>query len=309
MLEAFGSVTTIFIMIAIGYVLTGKGILNDYTSKLFSRIVISISMPLMIINSLPQRFTLGELIESSTGVLIVFFSTILTYIISYIVAKIIKLNKEETGLFCMLFTFSNSLFIGLPINTSLFGEGSIPYVLIYYLASTTLFWTIGVYNIKKYSDNNEDISTIEKIKKLFNPPLIGFIIGIFIIVFKIKIPFFISDAFEYIGNLSTPLSMLFIGTVIYNINFKEIKIDMKTIIILVGKFIVAPLILIISLSFFELPDILINVFIIESTGPIISSAGLVAQRYDVNPEYSAFMVGFTTVLYMVVAPIYVFLIG
>ncbi len=221
MLETFGSVSTIFIMIAVGYLLASKAILNDDTSKLFSKMVISVSIPLMIINSFPDRFTFEELVQSSTGVVVAFGSVIITYILSYIIAKMIKVNQKEIGLFCILFTFCNSLFIGLPINTSLFGEESTPYVLLYYLANTSLFWTLGIYNVQRYSGNSENIGLIEKIKKFFTPPFIGFIIGIFLVIFSIDLPFFIKDAFQYMGNLSTPLSMLFVGTVIYNIDLKK----------------------------------------------------------------------------------------
>lgn len=309
MLQAFGSVATIFIMIAIGYILAAKGMLNDKTNKLFSKLFINISLPLLIIVSLPARFTLEELIGSSTGILVAFISILVAYAIAYIIARIIKVEEKERGLFCVLISFCNSLFIGLPINISLYGEESTGFVLLYYIANTTLFWTIGVYNIRRYSASNENMSIIDSIKKVFSPPLIGFLIGVFLIVFKINLPIFITDAFQYIGNLGTPMSMFFIGTVIYNIDFKEIRIDLSTIMVLLGKFLITPLVVMFVLSFFDLPSTLNKVFIIQGAGPIISQAALVAENYGVNSKYAAFMVGLTTILYMFIIPIYVFFIG
>ena len=101
----------------------------------------------------------------------------------------------------------------------------------------------------------------------------------------------------YMGQLSTPLSMLFIGTVIYNINFKELKIDLTTITIIIGKFFVVPITAIILLSFFNFPDLLNKVFIVQAAAPIITQVALVTEYYDVNSKYSAFMVGLSCLLY------------
>lgn len=309
MLVAFGSVATIFIMIAIGYILARKGILNEETNKLFSKIFINISLPLSIIVNLPDRFTLEELIGSSAGILAVFISILVTYFVSYIIARIIKIEGKERGLFSVVFSFGNILFIGLPVSTSIYGQEATGYVLLYYIANTTLFWTIGIYNIRKYSENKEDMNILKNIKKVFSPPLIGFLIGVVLIALKINLPYFVKDAFQYVGNLATPMSMLFIGTVIYKINFKEIKSDLMTTMALLGKFLITPLVVMIVLSFFELPSTLNKVFILQGAGPIISQFALVAERYDVDSKYAAFMVGLSTILYMFVVPIYVFFIG
>ena len=84
---------------------------------------------------------------------------------------------------------------------------------------------------------------------MFSPPLLGFIIGTILIITKINLPEFLDSSFTYMGQLSTPLSMLFIGTVIYNINFKELKIDLTTITIIIGKFFVVPITAIILYPF------------------------------------------------------------
>lgn len=309
MLNGFNSVGSIFIMIGIGYFLAKKDVLNEETNKLFSKIVIQIAIPLMVISSLPQRFTLEELIRSSKGILVALISLLLSYAIAHIFALVLKIEKRERGVFCVLFSICNSLFIGFPINISLFGEESAPYIFLFYIANTIVFWTIGVYNIKKHSSNNKDLGFIGNIKKVFSPPLIGFIVGVLFIVFKLNLPDFLYTSFNYIGQLSTPLSMFFIGTVIYNIDFKEMKINLTTTIILVGKFIISPLITIFLLSLFELPSLLDKVFIIQSAGPIVTQIALVTEYYDVNSKYAAYMVGLSTIIYMLVVPIYVFLIG
>ena len=42
-----------------------------------------------------------------------------------------------------MFSFSNSMFIGFPVVSGIFGDPGIPYLMLFYLINTTLFWTLG----------------------------------------------------------------------------------------------------------------------------------------------------------------------
>ena len=308
MLNSFNSILTIFIMIGVGFILTKKGFFNKETSKLFSKMVINVSLPLMMIVNIPMRFSKEKLFNSLNGITVAFISIIATYLIALLLSKILKIDKSKRGIFCTMITFSNAIFIGLPVNTALFGEESATYVFLFYIANTSLFWTLGVKSIRSCNSNKcNDFSGIKSIKKIFSPPLIGFIIGITLVLMEIKLPVFIENSFRYIGNLTTPLSMFFIGTIIYSIDFRKIKLDTCSYVVFLGRFLIAPLIMFISLKLFQLPVLLNQVFVIEAAMPIITQAALVSDFYDINSEYAALMVGFSTVLSILIIPIYSFI--
>ncbi|TCO74608.1 AEC family transporter [Marinisporobacter balticus] len=309
MLNSFNSVLTIFIMIGTGFILTKKGFLNKETSKLFSKLVINVSLPLMMVVNIPMRFSKEKLFHSLNGIIIAFASIIATYLMAICISKILKIDEDKRGIFCTMITFANAIFIGLPVNISLFGEESATYVFLYYIANTSLFWTLGVNSIRNSNGKNrKKISGIESLKKIFSPPFMGFIVGIMLVLLEINLPAFIINPFQYIGNLTTPLSMFFIGTVIYSIDFKQIKLDRCSYFVLIGRFVIAPLIMFMCLKLFEFPNLLKNVFIIEAIMPIITQAALVSEFYEVNAEYAAIMVGFSTVLSILIIPIYSFLL-
>ncbi len=305
MLNSFNSILTIFIMIGTGFVLTKKGFFNKETSKLFSKLVINVSLPLMMIVNIPMRFSKEKLFNSLNGITVAFLSIIVTYLFALLISKMLKIDKSKKGIFCTMMAFSNSIFIGLPVNIALFGEESATYVFLFYIANTCLFWTLGVYSIRSCNTNKSNkFSGIKCLRKIFSPPLIGFIIGITLVLMEIKLPIFIVNSFRYIGNLTTPLSMFFIGTIIYSIDFREIKLDICSYMVFLGRFLIAPLIMFICLKVFKLPVLLNQVFIIEATMPIITQAALVSDFYDINSEYAAMMVGFSTVISMLIIPIY-----
>lgn len=301
---SFDSLLMIFTMIGIGVFLAKRGVLNKETNKVFSKLVVGYALPLMMIVSLPTRFTKEMLVESLGGIIVAFLSIGLTYIIARIICIIIKIEPRKRGLFCTMMTFANAIFIGLPMNMSLLGEESAPFVFLFYMANTILFWTIGVYGIRQSGRKNESISGVETVRRVFSPPLIGFLIGAFLVISGIRLPYFVEKSFSYMGQLTTPLAMLFIGTVISEIDFKGIRLDKCGYGILIGRFLIAPVIMCFVLSFVELPSLLETVFKIEASMPIITQSALVSDYYEANAEYAAFMVALSTLLTLIIIPIY-----
>lgn len=309
MLNSLSSILTIFIMIGIGFFLAKKGFLNKDTNKLFSNIVIKVSLPLLMVVNIQTRFTKEKLINSLSGALIVFMCILTTYFIAVIISSIFNVEKEKRGMFCTMCAFANSVFIGLPVNITLFGDESAPYVFIYFIVSSLLFWTLGVNSIRRdNASSTERFSLLESLKKLISPPIIGFIVGVSMVLLQVKLPSFMMDSFRYIGNLTTPLGMFFIGTVIYSIDFKNIKLNKTSYLILIGRFVIAPSIMLIYLSFFQLPNLMEKVFVIEASMPILMQSAIVCEYYELDSEYASIMVGFSTVLSILIIPIYSFIV-
>ena len=144
-----------------------------------------------------------------------------------------------------MFFNSNTIFMGLPVNLALFGEKSVPYVLLYYIANTTFFWTIGVYEITK--DGNMETKkkfSMKFIRKILSLPLIGFIFGILLVLLNVKLPLFLMDTSKSLGSITTPLSMFFIGASIYLVDLKSVKFSLDIIWVLIGRFVISPILVI-----------------------------------------------------------------
>ena len=142
-LDAIQIVLSIFLMIGIGMFLVGIGWLRDEHGELLSRLVVKVALPCMIITNIFTKFTRDSLLESVVGVIMPFASILVTLLIGQIFIKLFRIPKGRRGVFNCMFTFSNSVFIGVPVSQALFGEGVISYTLLYYIANTSLFWTIG----------------------------------------------------------------------------------------------------------------------------------------------------------------------
>lgn len=309
LLNAAQSILSILLMISIGYVLALKGWFKDEDAKLFSRIVINLSLPALMLSNMLDNFTKENLTHAGKGILIPLISMLVCYLISVLLVKLLKIKPERKGTFQCMFFLSNTIFIGLPVNLALFGEQSIPYVLFYYFSNTTIFWTLGVNIISKDGGAKKtNIFTKEIFRRIFTPPLLGFIFSLILILLNIHLPKFLIDSCKYIGNLTTPLSMLFIGIVISSISFKNFKFDKAMFWIIIGRFLVSPLVTYGFALIFSAPLIMKNVFIIQAALPVMANTAIVTKEYGADYEYAAVIIAVTTILSLLFIPIYRFII-
>lgn len=305
MLAGASSILSILLIITVGFILSKIGWLNEKTGDVFSKIIINISLPSLMIINISQRFSSETLLQYKYGIIVSFACILISYLISFVIGKVAKIDEIKLGIFCALFTFSNTIFIGLPVNIAIYGEDSIPFVLLYYFANTTLFWTLGAYNIKKTKYNKSvELSIKLVIKKIISPPLFGFLIGLLLVLLNIQIPIFISDALKHVGNLTTPLSMFFIGLVISSVKLKDIKLDLYSCLIIIGKFIITPFIVFMLLRVIKLPALMQNVFILEAAMPIMAQIAVVARHYDSESEYTSWLITLTTIISIIITPLY-----
>lgn len=304
-LDALGSVLSIVIMIAVGYFLTQKKWIDEEITKVFAKLVTNIGLPTMMLHNLMINFNKEKLLDAGKGLFVPFASIAISYLCAKVFCRIFKVRKGRQGIFQSIFFVSNTIYMGLPINLALFGEESVPYVLLYYIANTTFFWTIGVYEISKDGTVGEaKLFSKGTLKRILSPPLLGFLSAIVLILLGINLPSFVLDSCKYLGNITTPLSMIFIGNTIYSVDLKGIKVDKDMIGALLGRFLISPILVFIIILFYPLPSLMQNVFIIQAAMPAMTNTAIMSRMYDADYKYAAVMVTISTLLSIIVIPIY-----
>ncbi len=307
-LNAVQSVLSIVLMILLGYYLSHKGWFNESTSVLFTRLVVNVSLPAMMVNNILTTFDREMLRNAGAAILIPFVSILACFFAALLTAKLIKVRPDRRGIFITMFFSSNTIFMGMPVNLALFGEKSVPYVLFYFAASTTTFWTIGQYYIRSsIAGEKKGMLQLESIKRIFSPPLLSFLFSLLLILAGASLPRFVMDTCKYLGNLTTPLSLMFIGMTFYSINIKEIKINRDMLALVFGRFVLSPAIIYLLSGMFAAGTLMTQVFIIQAAMPIITQSAIITKAYKGDYQYAAVMVTVTTIISMVFIPIYMVL--
>lgn len=301
--QGIQGILVILVMISVGYFLAQRGWFDKKTSKLIARLVTQIALPAYMISTITSDFTTKQLVELLPNLRFPFISMIILFGISFLAVKIFAVPRNHSGLFKSMFCNSNTVFIGLPVNMALFGSQSLPYVLVYYMANTTFFWTLGVYLIQTDGDSKIKFNLKTALSKIFSPPLLGFIVGVLLVLFHIKLPTFLMSDFNYIGGLTIPLSMIFIGIAIHQAGLGELRLNKDNLGVLIGRFIAAPILMTLLVLPAPMPALMKEVFILQSAMPVMTNAPVVSELYHADSDYAAIMVTETTLFSMVEIPI------
>lgn len=301
-LHGISGVLIILVMIAIGYILTKRNWFDPKSARLLTRLVTQISLPAYMVVTITQKFKAHELLQIIPDLRFPVLSMMILMVLAMILVQVFQIKRSRRGLFTSMFFNSNTVFVGLPINQALFGDKAIPYILIYYMANTTIFWTLGVYLIQKDGNLNVKFDLKQTLGKIFSPPLLGFIIGVIFVLLHIQIPAFINQDLSYIGGLTIPLSMIFIGYSVANAGLGNIKLRRDNILILLGRFVIAPIVMTLLLIPTSMPILMKQVFILQSAMPVMTNAPIIASLYETDVDYAAIMVTESTVLSLAIVP-------
>ena len=210
-LHSLNGVLTVLIMIAMGVLLERKGWFDEKSVSLVSKLVTQVCLPTYMLTNILGKFQHDQLISMSKGLIVPFISMMAGYFISKLIAKLIGVPRSRAGIFTACVSFSNTIFIGLPLGIALFGDEGAPYIMIYYMVNTTLFWTLGVYELASGSGEAVALFSRQTLHNILSLPLLGFMAGVAMVILEWQLPQPVFKAFSYIGGMTTPLAMLFIG--------------------------------------------------------------------------------------------------
>jgi len=307
--QAVECVLSLFLIGLVGYVLDKKGWFCPETKAMLPRLVTLVTLPLYLFGNILGTFSHDELLQLVYGVIVPAASILLTFGLALLTARLIRVRRGRWGLFCTSFATSNTIFIGLPVNVALFGEGALPYVLLYFFANTTFFWTAGNYCLSLDGPRTpEKVWSRATLKRVLSPPLIGFMLGVLAVLLEVRPPGFIMSAAGYLGGMTTPLAIIFIGLTLASVPLKALRPDRDVVMLLIGRFVVSPLTIIGLMQFFSLPPLMAKVFIIQSSLPVVSSAALLAGYHRSDVGYASVVVSLSTLLSLVTIPLYMVVI-
>lgn len=311
-LTSIQSIIPIIVIIVLGYILQTRGWFADSFGGNLSRLIMNVALPVSIFVSVLKYLTVDKLVQLSGGLLYTFGAFILTYLFAFLAVKLFRVRPGRRATMINTFVNANTIFIGLPLNIALFGDDALPYFLIYYITNTISTWTLGVYIMTTDSVGGEKKEgTKFDWKKLLPAPLVGFLIALVFLVLRIPVPTFAGNTLTYIGNIVTPLSLIYIGIILAKAGLKSIHFDKDTVVTIVGRFILAPVIMYVLLYFTGkgLPTKEFNTFVIQSAAPALAVLPILASQGDGDVEFSTNVVTISTVLFVVVVPIVMTLLG
>ena len=309
--EIFSSMATIVIMISLGYILQIKGWFDKNFSTSIASLIIKIALPASIMISVLRFISREKMIEFVGSLGITLMSVIVGYFVAWIIVQVFRIPNERKATVMNTIVNANTIFMGMPLNLSLFGEEAMPYFLVYYVVNTLSTFTVGTYLFGYY--NQQHVGKGIRWSRIFSPPLIAFLGSMIWVWFGGTIPTFLNQSLIYIGNLVTPLSLMYIGIHLAQVGLRSLTFDRDMTLSILGRFVLFPAILLtvqvgmMQLFSVELPMKLQETFFLQSTIPTLVIMPLLATEENADVDFATSAVTITTLLYIVILPVWMML--
>ncbi len=294
-----GTISSVLIIILIGFIFTKKKILSEVTAENLSKIILFLAIPALSYNAFMQDMDSEKLNQSMSLLIWSIIIHLALIFISSIIFK--KYGKSEKDVLRMITIFGSTTVFGIPVIQAVYGDLGAMYASVFNLPYRALLYTYGYITISEVKLKKENIGKI-----ISNPVIVATFLGMGVWIFQKYLPqipinengiirsygilridktaYWLFKPMQYLAALNAPLSWLSIGITLAGVSLGETlksKISWKYSILKVS---IIPMVLIslfVGLKFivgYEISYIAVATIVIMMATP----AATVIATYAIN---------------------------
>jgi predicted permease len=319
--QSIQAVVVIFLLLGAGILAAWRKWISPGAAAAFPKLLINLAVPCMVVYHFYTSIDRAEILLAWRALVVLAVAYPASYFLGKAFAVLFRVPITRRGVFSVLFSFSNSIFIGLPVAMALFGDPGLPFAMYYYLANTTFFWVLGYYAIRRDADaisgRRTRISVREILKKLAIPPIITLIVMFVVVLAGIPLPDFVVKTAGYLSDLTTPLSLLFMGSLIWDTGPHGLSFEKDIGIMFIGRFLLVPAVIFFAseaaMALFPASGasadltLMRNVFTVQAGLPVMTQTVILAQMYDADVKFATKSFIWTTLASVITIPAYMVL--
>ena len=217
-LHALSAVSVLLMLMSVGYFMGVKGWMTTREKRFVSRYIVNIAVPCNCVVGLLDNLSHNDLAQAGLLVASGVLGVGVTLLISTAAAALLHLPRKRWGVFVAMAGLSNTLFIGIPVCTQLFGQVCMPYVMLYYLANTIFVQSVGILLIERSGDRPASRGGVTGFfwDLVTKPPILALLLSLLLLVADLKLPEPVMRFAEYIGDSVSPLALIYCGFISMN---------------------------------------------------------------------------------------------
>lgn len=287
------------VLLATGYLMANKGLLGGGFAKSASTLLLDVFITASIINAvLGERPAIGSS-ELWKVMLILTLTTLVGYVIAFL-AGLFSKKGEKTAQMELLIEVPNTLFVGLPIVQALYGSEAAFYVGISCVPFNVILFTYGVWKLKRAKAAGNRLN----FKDILSPAIIASIIATVIFVSGVSVPRVLKELFGTVSGATVPFSMIVIGATLGNVSILEAFKGKEVWFISFLRLIIAPLAAYVLVGLFTDNQVLLLTCMVLAGCPCGTICTPLSIQYGFDPEFSSHLILVTTILSMLILPLF-----
>ena len=310
-LNALSASLVLLMLMSVGYFMGALGWMSAAEKKFISKYIVNIAVPCNCIVGLLNNLDHDSLAQAGWMLISGLLGVGATLLLSIALANLLHLPRDRWGVFVSMAAFSNTLFIGIPVSTQLFGEACMPYLMIYYLANTLFVQSVGLMLCERSGTVAGTKTTVAGFfKDLFSkPPIVTVIFTVLLLALDLRLPAPFMKFAGYISNSVSPLALIYCGFIVYEVGLKNLRFMKGLPVMILVRLGVAPLICLLFSGLFGMTGLARDVFIVESALPVVSQVTVMAGAFGADEKYAATGACLSTLGSFISIPILMLLLG
>ena len=291
----FQQIVILFIMIAVGYFCSKRGILSPSTIKELSRFIIYVVTPCIVVESFHRPFDSSMLQKMG----IVCAAAVGAHILNIILSRVLIRDKEQNRRVVYQFAtiFSNCGFMGLPLQQAILGSDGVFYGAVFIAIFNVFTWTYGFILMGSHGKK------VEIKKLLLNPGILGVTVGFIIFITSFQIPHVLLVPIKSFAALNTPLPMVVVGYYLSQITTLKVLEDKNLVITTVVKLLASPLIALLMLYIAGIRGLLLTSVIISASAPSAANTVMFSVLFNRDAKLAVTLVSLSTLLSLFTMPL------
>ena len=297
--QVWSQMFLLFGYVIVGYTCNKLKIFDETSNTKLSGFLVKVAMPATVLAS-----AFGQTGLELGMILRALVMCVGIYMLMPFVSKILaKLFHWEPTAELML-TYSNIMFMGLPIVRSMYGKGAVIYVVLFVMVFNVWIYTSGIMTLQGRLTEAKAL-----LQKMINPGIVAALLAVFIIFMNLSAPAPVVNLLTGVGSVTTPLAMMVIGSNVAMVDLRRVLTRKDLYGIAACKLILFPL-MVRGISLLLMgPGVYTNVATVLAAMPTAGNVTMLCSEYDGNASLAAQGTCICTVLSTVSLPILLSLLG
>ncbi|MHC1721346.1 MAG: AEC family transporter [Clostridiaceae bacterium] len=283
------------LIMLVGLIARKKQMLNAEVNTKMSDFLLNVTLPCLILSSFTYEYSQ----EMLTNVKLIFMYSVIIHLVLIFVSKIFafKFNESTQKVIRFVTVFSNSGFMGFPVLDSLYGK-----IGVFYGAVFNVPWNIFMLSFGfMLFTGKKDLKSLKSV--ITHPGIIATIAGMILFVFSLSLPVPVEKAISSIGAMTTPLSMIIVGSLLAEIKFKDIFSGFDVYYSSVIRLLIIPVITFGIMKLFNADPLLTQVVVAVEAMPAPVIATVLANKFNGDTNLASKCVFVSTMLSMITIPL------
>ena len=289
----------LFILMAIGFAAGKARILDAAGGKSVSRLLVNFVLPALIVQSMQRPFS-PELRDLAYGMLgISFLSYALAFLLAWPLVKAIGAKGAPRGAHAFGAIFSNCAFMGFPVVEAILGKDAIFAASVANIPFQLLAFSVGPYILARTAGSTAKLGA----SSFITPAAIASFAGFGLFIGGVTLPSPLGKALTLLGDTTTPLSMILIGSIVSRMDFRTAIGGARLYATSIFRLILLPLLLFAMLRLLGLKGLLLSLPVILAAMPVAANSAILAEAYGGDAETASSLVLVSTLLSLLTIPV------